>query len=225
MGNPLGLPAGVRLPGRDELTGSRSERDRLWAQVEKASFRPGFVARPSESPEFAWFFEVNVDADGLWSLLVALVGVLFLEGGPVALQGSRDDPEETGPICQLLFSDADEELAPVGAAPLGRILQLLEEIRHQLAHDGWIQFGLVQESAGRVTGVLVTPTKHLQVWVQEREGTLGVLCAHGLEEAEELEFLASYPVVVELPPDPPDVWRRASELQAVLRQLLAPGGD
>lgn len=225
MTKPLVLPDGVRLPLREEIKGPRAERDRLWAQVERAVLHQGFVARPAGTPEFAWFIEANVDADRLFELFVLLVETLF---GSLPLADASfpaSNPQETGnegPVCQLLLSDADEELTPVVSAPLGRILPLLAEIQYQLAHDGWIQFGLVRETEGRVVGLLVTPTKHLQIWAQNREEVAGLLRSHGLAEDTELTFLASYPVIVDTPPDPPEELRGAEDLRAALLELLEP---
>jgi hypothetical protein len=141
----------------------------------------------------------------------------------VSTAGGDTTVEGAGAHCQLLLSDADEELALIGTAPLSQILQPLGEIDYQLAHDGWIHFGLVSESEGRVSGVFVTPTKHLQVWAQDREIVASVLRGHGLVERDELAFLASYPVVVEPPEHAPSEFLSAGDLRIALGEEIAPG--
>ncbi|MCA9755297.1 MAG: hypothetical protein KDA27_05800 [Candidatus Eisenbacteria bacterium] len=182
MSSTLVFPDGIRFPAREELTGPRAERDRLWARIGRANLRPGFVVRASEEPEFQVFAEANVDAPGLWSAFSTLVRALLPAGAE---------------SCQLLLGDPDSELEPIARDSAGRWLEVLEPYAHRLVHDAWVQFGLVDDAGGKVSGVLVTPTKHLQVWAQSRDLLVDILGGLGLEELSELELLAGYPVVLE----------------------------
>ncbi|MEZ4648314.1 MAG: hypothetical protein R3E97_05895 [Candidatus Eisenbacteria bacterium] len=195
----LVLPDGIRFPERDELTGPRAERERLWARIGRANLRSGFVSRVSTEPEFAVFAEANVDAPALWSVLVTLVRALL----PAGVDS-----------CQLLLGDADSELEPIAWDSAAHWLETLEPYAHRLVHDAWVQFGLVDDGGGKVSGVLVTPTKHLQIWAQSREKLVEILKSIGLDELSELELLAGYPVVLE----PLDV---ATEAAPSLEELFA----
>lgn len=205
----LRLPDGVRLPERKEIKGPRAERDRLWARVERACLRPGYVVRATTSAEFGAFVEANVDADQLGAVFADLAR---------AVCGAEAGDE---PPCRLLLADAEEELAPVGEATLPRILGVLAVHPDPLLHDGWIHFGVVCEHGDTVSAVLVTPTKHLQIWARSLDPAIAVLDAAGLRADHDLAFLAEFPVIAGLPEGRDSIG--VEELRRVLAEGLGTG--
>jgi hypothetical protein len=91
------------------------------------------------------------------------------------------------------MSEYDEELTPLGTASTSAILRLLERHAYQLANDGWIQFGLLEEGRDSVTEVFVTTTKHFAVWLNDKQLFRLILRGHALLEVTQLEFLDEYP--------------------------------
>ena len=62
-----------------------------------------------------------------------------------------------------------------------------------MAHDGWLQFGLISRDADRISEVFVAPTKHLKIWFSDETCLRSVLRNHALPEVGTLEFLDDYP--------------------------------
>jgi hypothetical protein len=175
VASTLVFPDGVRLAAREEIPGSREDRDALWTRVEAASIQSGFVIFRSGDARFSHYAEVNIDAPQVWSLFRDLCGALL------------------GQFVNLIGAPQDSEPFFLGAANLADILSLLEPHQYQLCHDGDVQFGIVYDDDIQIREVLVSPTKHFQVWLGDETAFRSVMKEHGLKEHERLEFLDEYP--------------------------------
>ena len=175
MPRVLVFPDGVRLAQRDELPGPAPSRAAAWARIQAANIETGFTIVKSTDPRFSFYAEANVNAPMIWTVFRDLCN---------ALLGSR---------ASLMMSEIDDDPAPLGSAGTLQILTLLESHSYQLAHDGYIQFGLVRQDANVLTEVFVSPTKHFQVWFDDEKRFRAVLQVHNVPEMEKLEFIDQYP--------------------------------
>jgi len=175
MANTLVLPDGVRLARKDEIPGPEPQRLAAWARVESASIGRGFVLRPAKNESFTHYAEINVDAPHIWEVFCDLCQVLL---------GSR---------ATFVVGEIEDELVSVGPADVFAVIKLLERHQYQLAHDGFLQYGLVCNQGGVTSEIFVTPVKYLKVWMNDEPAFRGTMMRHGIEEADHLEFLDEFP--------------------------------
>ena len=97
------------------------------------------------------------------------------------------------------------------------MLRALEPHRHQLTHDGHLQFGLIGGSAGRIEEVFVAPSKHFKVWLNDEPRFRATMQRYRLREADRLAFLAEYPRVSLKQP----AFRGAGELRREFERAIA----
>jgi hypothetical protein len=170
----LVFPDGVRLATRDEIPGTEAVRSEQWARLQSASITPGFVLKASGDARFSHYAEINVDAPQVWALFCELATSLLASDAA------------------LLFAHIDAEPAPLGSAPTAAIIAALEPHCDQLAHDGYLQFGLVSQQDGKLAEVFVAPTKYFKVWLNDATRFRAIMARYGLPEAERLMFLDEY---------------------------------
>jgi len=173
--NTLVFPDGVRLALKDEIPGPKSERDPLWARIESASIAPGFTIQPSNDARFSHYAEINVDAPQIWAVFRDLCRALL------------------GPNATLIAGEVDETPISRGSTDVTLLIAALEPDQYQLAHDAYLQFGLLDDQDGKINEVVVAPTKHFQVWLNDEMRFRLVMEQHGLRQEDHLEFLDEYP--------------------------------
>ncbi len=181
MPNTLIFPDGVRLAKREEIPGPESQRAAEWARIESANITSGFVLTQVVGERFAFYAEANVDAPSLW---------------PVFRDLSRALIEEEA---TLLFSEVDDQPNSLGSGDISTIIDVLSWSEYQLAHDGFLQFGVVSDNQA-INEVLVAPTKHLQIWLNDEMRFRAVMQEHGVLEVSQLEFLDQYPTTTTVIP-------------------------
>ncbi len=148
---------------------------RAWSHIQAAEIRSGFVISASADPRFAFYGEANVHAHKIWSVF-------------------RDLSERLlGPSATLLMSEIDDEPAFIGTNAVSFILRSLEPHSFQLAHDGFLQFGLVHQEGSQLSEVFVAPTKHFKLWFADASLVRACMQQHGVPEAEALQFIDKYP--------------------------------
>lgn len=194
MASTLVFPDGVRLARLDELPGPEADRARAWSRIQAAEIRPGFVVSESADPRFPFYSEANVDAPMIWGVFRDLCERLL------------------GPAATLVMSDVDDEPSPVGQDQVGSLLRLLEPHQHQLAHDGWLQFGLVSQDEDQVREVFVAPTKHVKVWCEDADLLRTTMQQYGVPEVERLQFIDEYPHTTTRLPREKTAFQSAEEL-------------
>lgn len=183
MTDRLVFPDGVRLAHFNELPGPEAECELAWSRIEAADIRSGFVLHEAEDAPFPFYAEVNVHAPEIWRVFRDLCEALL------------------GDEVDLVMSQVHDEPNHLGRVDMHRALRLLEPHNHQLAHDGFIQFGLVDQKEDEVSEVFVAPTKHFKVWLQDEEVFRSVMGRHALPQAESLQFIDEFPRVT-TPLDP-----------------------
>ncbi len=196
----LVFPDGVRLARLDELPGPELTRAKAWESIQSAAICPGFRANPSGDPRFSTYAEANVDAPEIWGVFVALCEALI-----------RD-------VACLLIGNIDDELSNVGPFSTTSLLRLLEAHRYQLANDGSVQFGLIEEREESIVEILVTPTKHFKVWTSDERALRTAFARHGIAEVTELQFLDQFPRTTESLGQEQGVVLDAEELVKLLRE-------
>lgn len=175
MPSTLVFPDGVRLALRNEIPGPENERDALWARIESASIAPGFTIQPSNDARFSHYAEINVDAPQIWAVFSDLCHDLL------------------GANATFIAGEVDQTPTPRGSAEVTLLIAKLAPYKYQLAHDGFLQFGLLDEQDGLINEVVVAPTKHIQVWLNDEKRFRLVMEHHRLREDNHLEFLDEYP--------------------------------
>jgi hypothetical protein len=174
----LEFPDGVRLAQLEEIPGPEADRSAAWARVKQAYIVPGFTVTDSLSDQrFGHYAEINVNASQIWALFCDLCA------------GLLSDP------ASLIASDADTEPCHILEGEVAKILNALEIYRYQLAHDGFLQFGLLNDRVEEVTEVLVTPTKHFKVWLNDAERFRSIMDKREIPERTNMEFMDEYPRV------------------------------
>jgi hypothetical protein len=175
MPSTLVFPDGVRLAHKHEIPGPERERSVAWARIESATIVPGFVIKPSNDPRFARYAEINVDAPQIWAVFCDLCHSVL------------------GPVATLIAGESDATPVPRGSAEVTSLIAILERYKYALAHDGYLQFGLLDDDGGRINEVILAPTKHFQVWLNDEVRFRLVMEKNGLRENDHLQFLDEYP--------------------------------
>ena len=173
MASTLIFPDGVRLALKDEIP--RAERPKVWARVQAANIAPGFTLLASDDKRFTHCAEINVDAPHIWDVFRDLCEALL------------------GTTAQLIAGEGDNAPISLGSAPVSVLIAALEPHSHQLAHDGFLQYGLVSADPDAINEVLVTAEKYFKVWLNDEMRFRSIMQRHNLSEAEHLEFLDEYP--------------------------------
>lgn len=177
MPSTLVFPDGIRLLHMDEMPGPEPDRAAAWARIQGANIEAGFTLCTSTDSRFSFYAEANIDAPRIWVVFRDLCQTLL------------------GPEATLVISALDDEPMPLGSAGTLDTLELLEPHKYQLAHDGFIQFGLVHQDSSLVTEVFVAPTKHFKVWGNDEGRLRSVLQDHAVPKVVALEFIDEYPRV------------------------------
>jgi hypothetical protein len=175
MPSTLIFPDGVRLARRDEIPGPEPQQSDAWARVERAGIARGFVLKSAIDEPFTHYAEINVDAPRLWELFCDLCQVLL------------------GERATFVAGEIDAELVSVGPADVRTVIKLLARYQYQLAHDGFLQYGLVSDQSGAISEIFVTPAKYLKVWMSDEPAFQVAMARHEIKEVDHLEFLDEFP--------------------------------
>lgn len=149
------------------------------SKVAAARLTTGYVSTASDDPRFSTYFEVNTHARHVWDLFVTLAKA-NLPDVSAACIGLKDEEPVFGP-----YAKTDRSLA------------VFNDYTDQLAHDGFLQFGLILEADGRTEEILVCPAKYLKIWTSRPHVIRSVLHTQALEEAPDLRFIDEDPNVTE----------------------------
>ena len=179
---PLEWPLGVRTPHPDEVP--PEWRDAI-EKARRVAFTTGYVVSHKGGESFTAYFEANVHASQVWTVVCALVEALL--------------PRAAAPIVGV----KGEDTPILGPYTLrGIALAVLEPYAHYLQHDGLLEFGVIHQSDGRTEEVFVKSAKYLQVWTNRQERVREVFARFGIPEAEKLAFIDEYPLKRETLPRP-----------------------
>jgi hypothetical protein len=175
MPSTLIFPDGIRLARRDEIPGPEPLRSETWARVECACIESGYVLHAADDARFTHYAEINVDAPQIWAVFRDLCQALL------------------GPDATLIVGEADREPVPVGSADVLSVIATLEPHQYQLAHDGFLQYGLVSDRDGKINEVLVAPEKHFKVWMTDEKSFRQIMERNDIRGTDHVEFLDEYP--------------------------------
>ena len=177
MGSTLVFPDGIRLAHASELPGPESERVAALERIQSANIAAGYQITEAVDARFSHYAEANVDAPRAWAVFRDLCEALL------------------GHSATLLLGHVDDDPTPVGTVDTAELLALLEPHQYQLMHDGWTQFGLLDQRHGQLNEVFIAPTKHFKVWLCDAGRFRAVMEAHAVPSAGVLEFIDQYPRV------------------------------
>jgi hypothetical protein len=173
---PLIFPTGVRFPRENEFPRGYEEAR---ARIASANVTTGWTQKESESGGFAAYFEVNVHAPRLWQLVRDLARAILPEAA-APIVGLKDEEPILGP-----YTTRDAAIA------------VFEPFVEFLQHDGFLEFGLIFQRAGRTEEVFVESVKYLKVWTNQPTVVQAVLREHALPEVMDLQFIDEFPRVSE----------------------------
>lgn len=125
------------------------------------------------------------------------------------------------PIATMVAAGPDDEPTPLGSANVNSLITILEPHRYQLAHDGFIQHGLVSHHGSQINEVLVLPEKHFNVWMNNEKRFRKVMEEYDIREVDELEFLDQYPRTAVALPKQSVVFQNSRDLMHHFRALIA----
>lgn len=169
------FPKGVRL-ARDYEISDDANKTELLKKIREAQIEQGFVITDADDSRFNYYAEANVNAPQIWRLFRSLCETLL--------------PAEVTPI----VGETDEENLHHGKYESRRkLLDLFESFEFYLANDGYIQFGLAAESETELTEIFVAPTKHFQIWANDKDVIVKVMNQYGIAECEKLQFIDEFP--------------------------------
>jgi hypothetical protein len=179
MTRSLIFPNGVRFPFADEIPNNDLKAS-LLDRIASADICEGYVLATSENPNYPYYAEINVSAPQIWNVFTDLSRLLL--------------PEEVG----LILGEKDQEKDQLFLGPYSSrdaLLDVLSRFEHELAHDGFIQFGLIHQVDGKTEEIFVKPSKHLCVWTGNDMSFKKSMQAHEIPEHEKLSFIDEYPRV------------------------------
>jgi len=171
---PLIFPRGVRFPRKNELPPGNEES---LARIATANITTGYVRNDEGGKTFSSYFEANVHAHNVFSVFKELArSVLPKIAAP--LIGIKEDEPTFGPY-------TDKQLA----------IKVLESHKELLQHDGFLEFGVTFQLAGKVEEIFIASAKYFKIWTNQPELVARIFETAGIPECRKLEFIDEYPMV------------------------------
>src|SRR5581483_7996328 len=134
----------------------------------------GFVVvHPDEPDRWTYFAKINVDAPRIWEVFEALAGTLSDHVGPI-----------------VGFSH--EEPALIAYAGREEVMRVLRLFKKELVFDGFLEFGITNQSRTEIEEVWLTAEKFFKVWGRDEASFRAVMAKLGLKEIEGLRFVDEF---------------------------------
>lgn len=121
--NTYKLPLGIRIPNFDEYPNGYNI-DEINMKRDSASIIEGYKLAEVQGEKFTRFAEINIDANNLWNLFVALSDKLI------------------GDIAYGIIGFKDEKPTMSNFTEKQWIIDILNRYNFELSNDGYIQFGI-----------------------------------------------------------------------------------
>jgi hypothetical protein len=176
--NTYKLPLGIRIPNFDEYPNGYNI-DEINMKRDSASIIEGYNLTKVQGEKFTHFAEINIDADNLWTLFVALSEGLI------------------GDIAYGIIGFKDEKPTMSNFTEKQRIIDILNGYNFELVNDGYIQFGIAYYDESSLNQIFITSFKYLQVWTTDSKELVETLNKYKISEQENLNFIDEFSVVSE----------------------------
>jgi len=176
--NTYKLPLGIRIPNFDEYPNGYNI-SQINMKRDAASIIEGYKLAEVQGEKFTHFAEINIDADNLWDLFVALSDKLIGDTA-YGIIGFKDE--------KPTLSDFTEKQ---------RIIDILNGYNFELSNDGYIQFGIAYYDESSLNQIFITSFKYLQVWTTESKELVEILKKYKISEQENLNFIDEFSVISE----------------------------
>ncbi|RWY52307.1 hypothetical protein [Mucilaginibacter gilvus] len=125
---------------------------------------------------FSFFSEINIDNEKLWSLVKALI---------------IDFPEEVA----LIYQYIDDEEPKYGEyVDKFSLINYLENYEKEVVQDGFLHFGIINNTETELQEVFVHRTKYIQYWGIDEVKFEETMKGFELYRKENLNFIDEYPV-------------------------------
>lgn len=169
---PLRFPRGVPFPRAGELPADAPTD--AYERIGNARITTGYTVRARDGILDQYLFEANAHADMVWPLVKEIAdSILPVAAAPiVSLKGEQP----------ILGSYTTREAA----------IAVFEPFVDSLAHDGFLEFGIIFQRAGCTNEVFVPSAKYLQIWTTYPEIVRRILQNNGLPELPGLQFIDEY---------------------------------
>jgi hypothetical protein len=177
--NTYKLPLSIRIPNFDEYPNGYNI-DEINMKRDAASIIEGYKLAEVRGEKFTHFAELNIDADNLWNLFVALSDKLI------------------GDIAYGIIGFKDEKPTVSNFKEKQRIIDILNRYNFELPNDEYIQFGIAHYHESSLNQIFITSFKYLQVWTTDNKELVETLNKYKMLEQENLNFIDEFPVVSEV---------------------------
>jgi hypothetical protein len=171
------LPQGIQIPKRIDYP-KGYDYNEINQKREQATIAEGYKITKVEGENFQYFTMINIDADRIWNLFIALANTLVKDHEAYGILGIKEeDPHLSN------FTNCDH------------LIELFKEYRFELTNDGFLHFGIASEDSNILNEVYVSNYKYLQVWSEHIEDVISVLSQFCLKEHNDLRFIDEFPVI------------------------------
>lgn len=176
--NTYKLPIGIRIPNFDEYPNGYNVDD-INMKRNSANIIEGYKLVEVQCEKFTHFAEINIDADNIWNLFVALSDKLI------------------GYIAYGIIGFKDEKPTMSNFTEKQKIIDILNRYNFELSNDGYIQFGIAYYDESSLNQIFITSFKYLQVWTTNSKELVETFKRYKISEQENLNFIDEFPVVSE----------------------------
>lgn len=176
--NTYKLPLGIRIPNFDEYPNGYNV-DEINMKRDSANIIEGYKLAEVQGEKFTHYAEINIDADNIWNLFVALSDKLI------------------GDTAYGIIGFKDEKPTMSNFTEKQRIIDILNRYNFELCNDGYIQFGIVYYDESSLNEIFITSFKYFQVWTTDSKELVETLKKYKISEQENLNFIDEFPVVSE----------------------------
>lgn len=176
--NTYKLPIGIRIPNFDEYPNGYNVDD-INMKRNSANIIEGYKLVEVQCEKFTHFAEINIDADNIWNLFVALSDKLI------------------GDIAYGIIGFKDEKPTMSNFTEKQKIIDILNRYNFELSNDGYIQFGIAYYDESSLNQIFITSFKYLQVWTTNSKELVETFKRYKISEQENLNFIDEFPVVSE----------------------------
>lgn len=176
----LMLPPTIHIPTADELW-HRADAAEILAKRNEANITQGFIIRPNKTKQLPFNFlaEININNNKLWHLFITLAANI---------------PAEV--CCTFGLNDGEDESNTSPYIGKATALQILSKYTTELVMDASLEFGLLYQTKEALTEIVVTPTKYIKFWGEDKQQFVKQVTAFNLHEIHDLAFIDEYPTTI-----------------------------
>ncbi|HMU35115.1 MAG TPA: hypothetical protein PKC89_14760 [Pyrinomonadaceae bacterium] len=171
---PLIFPRGVRFLRPDEIPGDASD---MLSRIAKAKIFTGYVIKQVGDQPYKSYIEANVHAPSVFEVFRQLAFALLPEVAAPFI-GIKDEEPVFGPYTERVWAVA-----------------IFEPYIDLLQNDGFLEFGIVNQSEFVFEEIFVASPKYFKIWTNHGDRVEEILQLNNIPRCKTLEFIDNYPMV------------------------------